>query len=94
MGNIRTRNFKNFHQPPIEEADYEGPRVYLDNQYKLVLGGSSKTSVELFDLSKDSAEEENLADQLPQVTSRLSQELRTWQTSVLKSLQEKDYQED
>ena len=38
MGDIPTRNFRNYHQPPIEEADYTaGPRVWLDNRHKLVL---------------------------------------------------------
>ena len=85
MGNIRTRNFKNYHQPPIAEEDYGGARVYLDNQYKLVVSGS-KDSVELFDLSKDRAEEKNVAEEFPKVTARLKKELRDWQTSVLKSL--------
>eukprot|EP00913_Durusdinium_trenchii_P023372 g21950.t1 len=31
-----TRNFQNFHHPEVAEHDYEGPRVLLDNNYKLV----------------------------------------------------------
>ena len=44
MGDIPTRNFRNYHQPPIEEADYTaGPRVWLDNRHKLVLTGSNRS---------------------------------------------------
>ena len=33
----------------------------------------------------------NIAEQHPEITNRLSRELRTWQRSVLNSLREKDY---
>lgn len=89
MGDIPTRNFRNYHQPPIEEADYTaGPRVWLDNRHKLVLTGPKP---ELYDLRTDPAEETNIAEQHPEITNRLSRELRTWQRSVLNSLREKDY---
>ena len=87
MGAKRTRSFRNFHQPPIGEEDYEGPRVWLDNRYKLVVTGSAQ----LFDLQSDNAEERDLAKELPQVAARMQQELREWQTSVLESLSEADY---
>ena len=89
MGDIPTRNFRNYHQPPIEEADYTaGPRVWLDNRHKLVLTGPKP---ELYDLRTDPAEETNIAEQHPEITNRLSRELRTWQRSVLNSLREQDY---
>ncbi|QDV43450.1 Arylsulfatase [Stieleria neptunia] len=93
MAGKLTRSFNNFHQPEIAEADYAGPRVILDNRYKLVVDGQSgsEANVELFDLHADRAEQENLAGSEPAVTKRLLSELRQWQTSVLNSLQEVDY---
>ena len=43
------------------------------------------------DLQTDPAEETNIVEQHPEITNRLSRELRTWQRSVLNSLREKDY---
>jgi len=91
MGNIPTRNFRNYHQPPIEEADYGGARVWLDNRYKLVIPGKADSTPELYDLQTDPAEETNIAKNKPELSTRLARELRTWQSSVLNSLREKDY---
>ena len=91
MGNIPTRNFRNYHQPPIEEADYGGARVWLDNRYKLVISGKADATLELYDLQTDPAEETNIAKKKPELSIRLARELRTWQSSVLNSLREKDY---
>ena len=88
MAGKLTRSFRNYHQPPIEEADYEGERVILDNRYKLVVDGKS---TELFDITTDVAEQHNLADTHPEITKRLQAELRDWQSSVLGSLREADY---
>ena len=90
-GGIPTRNFKNFHQPPITPADYAGPRVILGNRYKLVIDGEKKSGRELFDLRSDPAETRNLADAKPDVAQDMARRLRAWQTSVLNSLQGADY---
>jgi len=94
MGNIPTRNFRNYHQPPIEEADYGGARVWLDNRYKLVIPGKPDDTPELYDLQTDPAEETNIAKKKPELSTRMARELRTWQSSVLNSLREKDYSKD
>jgi arylsulfatase A-like enzyme len=87
-----TRSFQNFHQPPIEEADYAGPRVLLDNRYKLVMDGEREDGrVELFDLRTDPAEETNLAETEPEITAEMKKRLRAWQSSVLQSLTGADY---
>ncbi|MDG2220497.1 MAG: sulfatase-like hydrolase/transferase [Rubripirellula sp.] len=97
MGAKLTRSFQNFHQPPIEAEDYGGPRVLLDNQYKLVVGGRASggggpsNSIELFNLEVDPAEEHNLAETEPQRTKNMQSQLHTWQSSVLQSLRGKDY---
>ena len=91
MGNIPTRNFRNYHQPPIEEADYGGARVWLDNRYKLVVQGDADAKPELYDLRADPAEEKNLAAEQPKVVARMNRHLLDWQSSVLNSLREQDY---
>ena len=90
-GNIRTRNFKNYHQPPIEEADYGGARVWLDNRFKLVIPGKADDVPELYDLQTDPAEKTNIAKKKQDFTVRLARDLRAWQSSVLNSLREGDY---
>lgn len=88
MGDIHTRNFRNFHHPSIAEADYNGSRAILSNDYKLVVNG--KNTVELFAID-DESEEANVADSNPTIVAQLQKQLRDWQTSVLNSLTAKDY---
>jgi arylsulfatase A-like enzyme len=93
MGDIFTRNFKNFHHSTIVDDDFAGSRVLLGNRYKLVVqskrGGELKS--ELFDLRDDPAESKNLVAAKPKVASAMQQELREWQQSVLNSLTTADY---
>lgn len=90
-GGLPTRNFKNYHQPPITENDYAGARTIVDNRYKLVIDGDKNTGTELFDLRQDPAEKNNLLETEPGVARQLADHLRAWQTSVLNSLREADY---
>ncbi len=92
---LYTRNFRNFHHPPITARDYAGPRVILDNQYKLVVDGQGrgKSGTELFDLKNDPAEKNNLVKAKPVIAEDVARQLRTWQTSVLSSLSGADYKE-
>jgi hypothetical protein len=93
MGDIYTRNFKNFHHPTITDQDYAGSRVLLGNRYKLIVqskrGGEPKS--ELFDLRDDPAETKNLVGTRPKLTAEMQQELKDWQQSVLNSLTTADY---
>lgn len=93
LAGLYTRNFQNFHHRTIRPRDYEGPRVILDNRYKLVVNGSGKNESqrELFDIRSDPTEKKNLSDSKPDVATKLQRELRTWQQSVLKSLTGVDY---
>ncbi|MEX2592386.1 MAG: sulfatase-like hydrolase/transferase [Anditalea sp.] len=94
MGDIATRNFRNFHHPDIEEQDFGGPRAILDNRYKLVIHGEANEDAvrELFDVREDPAEENNLIDAQPAIAEKLEQQLRDWQQSVLESLMGEDYE--
>ncbi len=91
MNGLPTRNFVNYRHPGITERDFRGPRVIMDNDYKLVVDGSKNSGVELFDLTKDLGETTNLAEAKPDVVASLQKQLRDWQQSVLESLMEKDY---
>lgn len=94
MGGRATRNFRNFHHPEIEEADYRGPRALLDNRYKLVLHerGAERLERELFDLREDPAETTNLIAEQPEVAAALEARMQAWQDSVLHSLRGGDYE--
>jgi arylsulfatase A-like enzyme len=93
MADRQTRDFVNYHHHEITERDYSGPRVLLDNQYKLILDArpGSEDSIELFDLNDDSAEQHNLAESKPEIATRMQRQLRDWQQSVLHSLTGADY---
>ena len=93
LGGRRTRNFRNFHHPQITEQDFVGPRVILDDRYKLVLDGTpgGEVAKELFDLRADKAEKKNLIKTKPKIAMKLEQQLRDWQQSVLTSLTKPKY---
>lgn len=91
MGDIHTRNFRNFHHPTISQADYNGARALLSDNHKLVISG--KNAVELFAID-DEGEKHNLADSNPEIASQLQKQLRNWQTSVLNSLTGSDYRQN
>ena len=94
MNGVATRTFRNVHHPEITPLDYLGPRVVLDNQYKLVIhDGESPEEplIELFDMKADPSEDNNIAQEHPEVVDRMKRELATWQTSVLESLTGADY---
>lgn len=92
-GGIPTRNFRNFVHPTIRPVDYDGHRVILDDEYKLVIHGSvsAPKKLELFDLESDPAEKENLAKSHPSLVKQMNERLTQWQSSVLSSLTGKDY---
>ena len=93
MGDIHTRNFRNFHHPVIKPDDFAGSRALLDNQYKLVVHGKRGETAkhELYDLRNDPAETTNLIDSRPNVARAMRTQLKDWQESVLKSLTTADY---
>ena len=94
MAGKYTRTFCNFHYPEISEQDFGGARTVLDNRYKLVVDAQSgnKSTIELFDLTKDPAEEQNLIESHKEIAKSMERQLRDWQQSVLESLTGADYQ--
>ena len=90
MAGKYTRTFRNFHYLEIAERDFGGVRTMLGNRYKLVLG--DKSTIELFDLTKDPAEKQNLIESHKKVAESMKNQLRDWQQSVLESLTGADYQ--
>lgn len=91
MDGIPTRNFENYQHPKVAEADFSGPRAWLDGRYKLVVDGEPNAGHELFDLQADPAEKNNLLKSRPEITAKMEKQLRTWQESVLQSLTGADY---
>ena len=65
----------------------------MDNQYKLILDEKSTgpSGIELFDLTNDQAESNNLATAYPDIVESMQQQMYDWQQSVLTSLTGADY---
>lgn len=84
------RSFKNFMYPGSSENDFQGPRSILYKNFKLILAENGN-GLELYDLKKDRAETNNIADAHPEVVTELNEKLLNWQESVLNSLTGADY---
>ena len=92
-GGKATRDFLNYRQPAITDADYLGPRAIIDGRYKLVVHEKmNEANLELFDLDSDPAEKTDLRAQQPEITAKLQTQLKQWQQSVLRSLTGADYE--
>jgi arylsulfatase A-like enzyme len=93
QGGKPTRDFRNYRQPTVTDADYLGPRAIIDGRYKLVIHDlmAAHSKQELFDLETDPAEKNNLIEQNAAVAQKLQTQLRQWQASVLHSLSGADY---
>ena len=91
MNGKATRDFQNFRYEQTNADDYAGPRALLDGRFKLVVDGSKKLPLELFDVIADPTESHNIAAQNSDVVQRMQQQLQEWQTSVLHSLTGADY---
>ena len=64
----------------------------VDNNYKMIsLPGNGETQYELYDLKKDSAEQNNLTAKLPKVAKRLRKKLQSIDASVTASVNGQDY---
>ncbi|MGB7346099.1 MAG: sulfatase-like hydrolase/transferase [Pirellulaceae bacterium] len=94
MGDIHTRNFRNYHHQSINQSDYTGERAWLSGRFKLVVNDkkAGNSQVELFDVRSDPAETKDLSQSKSDIVDQLQDEMHQWQTSVLKSLTTADYQ--
>jgi arylsulfatase A-like enzyme len=92
MNGLYTRNFRNFHLDRITEQDYEGSRVILDKQFKLVVGPGKDPVIELFQIREDPAEEHDISEANADIVRAMQGQLEDWQTSVLRSLKGEDYE--
>ncbi len=93
MGDIFTRNFRNYKYERVSKEDYSGERTMLLGNYKLMVDGKSpnKDGFELYDIQKDRGENQNVADEHPDIVAEMNAELKIWQESVLNSLIGADY---
>lgn len=90
---IATRNFQNYRLPVSLQDSHRGPRAVIDGDWKLIIQ-ETKTGEErheLFDLSKDPGEKNNLADTESARVEAMAKTLSTWQRSVLESVSGTDY---
>lgn len=92
-GGKSTRDFSNFRQTAVSDADLLGPRAIVDGDFKFVVHEqkSGEPLLELFNLKSDPAEKTNLIAQQPAIAEKLREQLRQWQQSVLHSLTGADY---
>jgi arylsulfatase A-like enzyme len=72
-------------------SPFNGPAAWNDNRYKLHKLPGNK--FELYDLSVDLTEKNDVAAQHPDVVSRMKDELDSWQKAVWKSNEGQDYPE-
>ncbi len=88
-----TRSFENYVHDQIDTIDYTGAKAVIDDQFKLVIHDESRseTRKELFDITNDIGEKNNLIDRYPEIAEDLEAQLKNWQTSVLESLTGQDY---
>ena len=63
MGGKATRDFVNYRQPRVADADYSGAKSIIAGRYKLIVQSikNGDDKIELFNLENDISESENLA---------------------------------
>lgn len=68
---------------------YSNRRSYSNQRYKIVSYG--KKPFELYDMQKDSAEKNNIAEEYPEVLTELEKDFSVWMTSVKGSFDGDEY---
>lgn len=82
-------DFVNFRHPVARTRDFGGTAAWTGNRYKLVRRGNQ--APELFDLTSDPFESNDLAAREPARAQAMLEELEAWQRSVERSLAGGDY---
>jgi arylsulfatase A-like enzyme len=72
----------------LDQYPYSGSFAWIENEWKL---HQREETFELYNLEKDTKEENNLADEFPQRVKSMGKALRQWQDSVVKSIRGEDY---
>ncbi len=82
--------------PTYSQDSLPGHAAWLDWPWKLhrIQDKPEELSWELYDLSKDSMETENLYEDHPDRVAAMQVELVRWQKSVIRSLNGEDYHDD
>ncbi len=77
----------------FSEAVLPGDAAWIDNRFKLhrIADKAGQAKYALFDLAQDPEEKTDLADAQPERVDRMKSELKAWQESVIRSLNEEDY---
>ena len=71
-------------QKPLGFLNKEGKEAaWMEHQYKLI---EDRKSVQLYDMTTDPGEENNLALEKPEITSRLQRDLKKWKDGVMADL--------
>lgn len=86
-------DFLNYKHPTARTENFEGDAAWTDNRYKLIYRGKDKRrQAELYDLSADPGEANDLATAKPELVKQMTTQLHFWQRSVEQSLSGADYQ--
>jgi len=72
---------------------HTGRAALIDNNMKLLTTGLGKNPFELYDLSKDPDEQQDLAKLQPEIYKKMREQLMNWSRSVDASVSGKDYPE-
>ena len=84
--------FSNFHHPNARTNNFTGETAWTDNRYKLLVTHRPKSANKrLYDLLEDPKEQEDVANQHPEVVKTMTAQLEDWQRSVERSLSGADY---
>ena len=87
--------FYNFRHPVPKTDDFRGGAVWMDGRWKLLLLNPATDGApvrsELFDLSRDAAERDDVSAGNPAVVARMRRELDAWRRDVEHSLSGRDY---
>ena len=83
-------SFLNYRHPVAGNAPFVGDSTWIDDRYKLIVLNNGKRA-ELYDLTEDPKELNNIASQHPEIVKKMRKELENWQISVENSLTGADY---
>jgi arylsulfatase A-like enzyme len=72
---------------------YSAKRALIDDQYKILTDNMNRGKFELYDITQDPNETNDLSSRQPELYSKMKQQLLAWDATVEASFQGKDYPE-